>query len=369
MKVENGEDQRRRVLIFAVRDQRYPRHLLLKEKLLQIPGVEIEVVPINWNVGQLKRAISLFAEGWRKSRSTDAIFVAEFGLQYAPLAWIISRMRGAQLVVDHFVGTYETHVLDHRTYTRRSARGRYFAAVDRVAYRLADIATIDTQLRARLLAKRFPGRQTRSMALPVGAPKWARSANIAWDQRGDLPLQVLFYGNYLPLHGVPFVIEALANIPTTAPFGFALEIVGSSPDRQAAEDRVAELGLSELVTFTDAQPEDVLIEKIRKSDVVLGVFGDTFKARTVVPNKVWQGLYMGKAVLTRRADSLAELMPIVGPQLVQIDPSSPSELSRELLAIVRQKETPNFPSRVDELDRYVEAGYRALFRELGLTTR
>jgi glycosyltransferase involved in cell wall biosynthesis len=369
MKAENGEDQRRRVLIFAVRDQKYPRHLLLKEKLLQVPGVEIEVVPINWNVGQLKRAISLFAAGWRKSRSTDAIFVAEFGLQYAPLAWIISRMRGAQLVVDHFVGTYETHVLDHRTYTRRSVRGRYFAAVDRVAYRLADIATIDTELRARLLTKRFPGRRTRSLALPVGAPKWARSATTVTNRLHDSPLKVLFYGNYLPLHGVPFVIEALAHLPKTMPFGFELEIVGSAPGRQAAEDRVAELGLTEVVTFTDAQPEDVLIEKIRKSDVVLGVFGDTFKARTVIPNKVWQGLYMGKTVITRRADSLTELTPLVGPQLVEIDPSDPRSLAKHLASMAQGAQVPSFPSKADDLDQYVERAFRKLFDEVGLNRR
>jgi len=363
LNTENFAQSTVRVLIFAVRNSEYPRHQLLKKKLLLIPGVEVTTVMIDWEAGQFLRLFRLFVEGWRGSRGTSVVFVSEFGLQYAPLGWAISRLRGARLVVDHFVGTYETHVLDHRTHTRTSLRGRYFAGVDRMAYWLADVVTIDTRIRASKLSARFPRRAIRAVALPVGAPAWARERGR--DARVDgSPLKVLFYGNYLPLHGVPYVIEALAHIPSDT--AFEIEIVGSSPQRESAEIRVKEIGRSDSVTFTDALPEGILSEKIRRADVVLGVYGDTFKARTVVANKVWQGLYMGKTVITRKSAAVSELAQIVGDQLLLVNPDDPQELADHIVRLSRGPEAAQFEPLIHELDRFVDEGYEVLFSRLGL---
>jgi spore maturation protein CgeB len=52
--------------------------------------------------------------------------------------------------------------------------------------------------------------------------------------------------------------------------------------------------------------EKALAQEIREHDIILGIFGDSTKAKSVIPNKLYQALACKKAVVTLDSEPISE---------------------------------------------------------------
>ena len=68
-----------------------------------------------------------------------------------------------------------------------------------------------------------------------------------------------------------------------------------------------------------------LVARLATAHVLLGVFGTTAKAARVVPNKVYQGLALGKAMVTADTPALREFFT-PGEHLLAVQPGDPDAL-------------------------------------------
>jgi glycosyltransferase involved in cell wall biosynthesis len=319
-----------RIIQYGVHDAAYPRNARVRAALRARFGAEVVVLPRSRAASRLRRLRDDVGGLWRASRGADVVMLAEMRVTHAPLVWAVGRLRRAIVVVDGFIGLHETAVEDWGVVRPRSLRARRFAAQDLLAARAGDLVVTDTAVRASALGVRS-GRAV--LDLPVGAPDWARPTA---SPRGAGPLRVLYYGNYIPLHGVDLVVDALAQLAERR--DFAATFVGDGIRRTGIERRVAELGLEARITFTGPVPESSLGSLIARHDVVLGVFGSSPKARSVVANKVWQGLACGRTVVTQQSAAVAELGVVAGSLLVPTTPGDAASLAGALARL-----------RVDEL--------------------
>ncbi|WP_158612745.1 glycosyltransferase [Frigoribacterium sp. PhB24] len=313
------------MLQYGVHDTGYPRNVRVRAHLERRLGAVVDVAPRSRAASRLRRAFHDVRSLARGSRHADVVLVSEFRLSHAPLAWLAARLRGAVLVVDGFVGLHETAVDDGRRVAPASLAARRLRLLDAAAVRCADVYLVDTEPRAAEIVRRHhPAAPV--VPLAVGAPAWA-----TWqpsEARGDA-LRVLYYGGYIPLHGVDLVIEALVLVGARR--RVEVVFVGDGPARPSAEARVRRAGLADRCTFVDAVPESELVERIARADVVLGVFGSSAKARGVVANKVWQGLACGRTVVTQRTSALDDVQREVGGLLVQTEPASASSIADALV--------------------------------------
>jgi glycosyltransferase involved in cell wall biosynthesis len=223
-------------------------------------------------------------------------------------------------------------------------RGALLRRLDRAALRAADIVLVDTREHADLIPADL---RDKTVVTPVGAPQAWFDASPATDQPdqptadgarvGERRLRVVFFGLYTPLQGAPVIGEALgllADEPIEA------TMIGDGQDR-AAVQRVA--GRNPNVTWLDWVEAEELPGVVARHDVCLGIFGTTPKALRVVPNKVYQGLAAGCAVVTsgtgpqRRA--LADAAVFVPPgdakalaEALRSLANSPEELARRRAA-------------------------------------
>lgn len=317
--------RRLRVLYLGVESEQYPRNSRVRAYLKDHLDADITTVLIDKEPGAVRKARILLREGGAFPRdSFDVVVLAEFQLKYAPIARLLAVRYRALLVVDWFVGLYETRVEDWGMATPGSLKGRVWRAVDGAAVRLGGMVVTDSDERAEMLVRDYGAPRRFTFTLPVGAPDWAQGSDRPASDEDRI--RVLYYGGYLPLHGVDYVLEALAA--AERPDRLDVVFIGAGERRAEAERSARELGLADLIVFKDPIPEVALADEIAAADLVLGVFGTSPKAASVIANKVWQGLSAGRVVVTRRSKALDEIRSIVGDLLIEVDPTEPEQLAR-----------------------------------------
>jgi glycosyltransferase involved in cell wall biosynthesis len=290
----------RGILFFGAYDPRYPRNAIIRRgwSALGFPVAECRA-------GEKRKVHTrypiLLVRYARMRDRSPILFVPEFRHKDVPLAWVIARCSGRRLVFDPLVSRYETRVLDRGSSVPGSAQSRHNRNLDAVSLRLADLVLADTHAHARFYAKEFGTSPDKIRVLPVGFDESLFRESPLPAERSVL--EVLFYGTYLPLHGVETIVEA-ASLLRGAPVHFTL--VGAGQTFPAVQRR-ASLLPEGLVDLRGPTPVEELPAVIAASDVVLGVFGTTPKAGMVVPNKLFQALAVGRPVVTADTAAAREL--------------------------------------------------------------
>ncbi|MFE4467530.1 glycosyltransferase [Leifsonia sp. NPDC056824] len=351
-----------RVAYCRVWDENYPRNARVRAHLTGLGDVEVDLTRRGDNRSRPRRLLQDVWRAFTRVNRRDVYILSEFSNGFAPLYWLVARLNRGAFVVDAFVGKYETEVEDWGRARPRSLKARLLRFADTIAYRLADLVLIDTDVRAAAIEEAHPG--VRAMALPVGAPTWAVPA-ASPEPSGTLRL--LYYGNYAPLHGLPVVLEALGRAVEDTPI--RLTLVGDGALRPSIEKEARLLGVEALCDFRGPVPESELGDLIAGHDVVLGVFGTSRKAQTVLANKVWQGLACGKPVITQASPAIAEIVPAVGDQLVIVEDTQKCGLVDSLAAAFVQSGAESNAIPREGSARRLEQYVANRFDELGPALR
>lgn len=262
-------------------------------------------------LGKLARCWALLVLRTRQHRYRqadspfDAVLVGYLGHFDVRLArWLFP---GTPIVLDHLVSAVGT-ARDRGLGDGGGVRGWLMRAIDDGALRRADVVLVDT---AEHLAGLPSPTRDRGVVVPVGAgAEWfeagARTARERWrggpaDLTGSPAasfsaasrLRVVFVGLFTPLHGTRALGAALAAL--AADESIEVTMVGSGQDHRACRQAAAG---NPRVTWYDWVASAELPAFVAQHHVALGIFGDTEKARRVVPTKVFQAAAAGCAVVT-----------------------------------------------------------------------
>lgn len=346
-----------RVLYWAVHDPTYPRNARIRAFLEHKMGAEVVIVPkptIGSRLARVRRLLR-HLKGIRRG-DFDVVVLSEFSVQFAVTARLAAARTRAILVTDFFVGLEETEIGDFKLHKEDSLRARLLRKADRYAISQASLALTDTEARASRFSQKF---RKEFLSLPVGAPEWARM-----ESKGGRDIDFLYYGSYLPLHGVDLLVPAIAD-PKSGVRNAVF--IGSGPNRAATERRAALLESSVEFTFIDDLPANELGNYLGRARAVAGIFGDSLKAREVIANKVWQGLYAGARVVTRASPALDEIRDVVGDHLLEVSDVTPAGITTVIATAVAVPPTSLNPARA--LDSYVADKYASLEAALSARTQ
>ena len=154
----------------------------------------------------------------------------------------------------------------------------------------------------------------------------------------DSIFRVLYYGSYIPNHGVSVILGAAELLQAHSDILF--EMIGEGPERAGAERFVQQKGLIN-VQFQSWVSQDELPSRITQADVCLGAFGQTPQSLMTVHNKVYEGMAMGKPVITGQSPAIAAQFHS-GEELLAC-PRTPQGLAESILQL---KEDPAFRARL-----------------------
>ena len=250
------------------------------------------------------------------------------------------------LVIDFFVSLRETVVEDRGLISGTSIGGRLLRRCDQLAAQLSTRVITDTPEDADFFSSTTKTPRHKWSVVWVSANP---SIYVPSTDATVIPRSVLFYGTYIPLQGIEHIVRASALMPADV----SVTLIGSGQERERIEAIIREERLP--VTLIDSVSEEELEQHIARAAVCLGVFGDGPKTARVIPNKVFQCLAMGKAIITGDTPAIATLgdavvtVPVADPKAIADAVSEllgNDERRHELEIRARQKFVDHFDERV-----------------------
>ena len=266
----------------------------------------------------LWHSIAKRARAWMKSNGRpDAVLVGYMGHFDVLLAHHV--FKGVPIVLDHLIFAGDTA-------KDRGAQGlkvKLLKRLDRMAINSASLVILDTKEHQEMLE---PG--DTSMVVPVGAPdEWYEAGK----QTGERSMDIVFYGLYTPLQGVP-VIAQTARILADRGITPKFTLIGKGQDYDEVRSISKDL---DNITFHEWVEPEALPSVVASHAISLGIFSTTPKGLHVVPNKVYQSMAAGCAVIT---SDTAPQRRMLGNGVVFVRPGDPQALANAIESLVSNME-------------------------------
>ncbi len=268
---------------------------------------------------------------WRYLRAPkhDGVVVSYMGHLDVIILWPFAKLRGAKIVWDAFLSLYDTIVDDRKLIKANSAVAKLVSILEKLSCMAADIIILDTDKHADYFQKRYAIPEEKLMTVWVGAEDCFSPQpmkNQHRDNGGDF--QVLFYGQYIPLHGIEHIIDAACQLKDDR---VHWTLIGHGQQAEKIKRLARECSLGKL-TFVDWVAYEQLPEMIGKADLCLGIFGDSAKASRVIPNKVFQIIACGKPLVTRDSPAIREIISPEMPGVWLVAPGSGTAIAEAVRA-------------------------------------
>ena len=239
-----------------------------------------------------------------RARTHQCVIVGYPGFLEILLGRVLNLFSGRLMVLVSFISLYDTIVVDRGLAAPGSWRAAILKAIDQIAFRVADLVLVDTQEQIRYYAQLFGLPEGKFQRSFVGHEFHEYEPPAEAADQGSGLFRVLFYGTYVPLHGVDVILEAASRLLPQREIHFTL--IGRGQLFESVETRARELFNVELIDRWLGPDE--LVERIRSADLCLGIFGSTAKAARVIPYKVFGAIALRKAVVTRDSPAIREFL-------------------------------------------------------------
>jgi glycosyltransferase involved in cell wall biosynthesis len=241
--------------------------------------------------------------------------------------------RGRPIVFNPLVSLADTLVADRGRFRPGSLAARALEAVDRRAFRAADVVVADTEADAHFFAGLaglgevpvcFVGAEDR-----LFKPNWSRPDHF----------HALFVGKLIPLQGVETILSAAREAPE-----IDFRLVGSGQLEGLLSSRPPNV---EHVPWIEYER---LPAEIQRAGCSLGIFGTTGKAQRVIPNKAFQAIACAAPLITAGTPATRELL-VDEESALLVAPGDAKALAHAVRRLAADS----------ELSRRIAAGGRAAY--------
>lgn len=238
--------------------------------------------------------------------SHDCVIVGYLGHLDVLVLWPFAKLRKKPIVWDAFISLYDTVVNDRKLISSANPVAFLLHSFEWLACKAADFVFLDTEAHAGYFREEYSLTKNNCFSVFVGA-ETSRFPNRvpqgARDQQRQ-EISVLFYGQFIPLHGIETIVKAAALLKDEERISWTL--IGKGQVEETISGMLDEIAHPKLqwIPWVDYER---LNEFIHQADICLGIFGTSEKAARVIPNKVYQIVACGKPFITRDSAAIREL--------------------------------------------------------------
>lgn len=279
-------------------------------------------------LGRILRKYKIFieiAKRFNQLQSVNAIYVGYPGHFDVLVAYPIAKLLHKKLVFNPLLIFYTGFTEEQGILRKNSLLAKILRAGESLVYNLCDVVFADTPFQKDYLMKVFNVPEKKIRVLPIGADD--RYYRYTPYTNKTKTINVVYYGLYSPIHGVEHIIEAANMLRDKKDITFTF--VGNGNTFKENFERAKTLGLKN-VTFH----YDVPVEKhpaiIQKTDIFFGFLQNHPTVDRVIPNKIYQGLALGKTIITADAPVIRSVFTDK-KNVYLCKPSDPKDLARAIL--------------------------------------
>ncbi|MFV2043851.1 MAG: glycosyltransferase [Anaerolineales bacterium] len=334
-----------RVCYFGTYRARYSRNQIMIEGLRRN---RVEVIECHEELWQgIEDRVEVASGGWAKPafwaralraylrlfwqhrhvKAYDVMIVGYPGQFDVFLARLLSWWRRRPLVWDIFMSIYLI-ALERGVDRRSRMTVRLIRYVEKIASQLPELLILDTDQYLSWFASVHGVSADKFRIVPTGADDRIFSPTSIHND-ADRVFRVIYYGTFIPNHGVEYIIEAARILADEGSIQF--ELIGRGPDRNMAQVLAEQYRLSS-VAFTDWLEKTELVSRVARADVCLGSFGVTPQSLMTVQNKIYEGMAMAKAVITGDSPAVRQVLQD-GKHVYLCERANPQALAKAITAL------------------------------------
>ncbi len=334
-----------KICYFGTYRQGYSRNKIMIAALQKV-GIEVEECHVQLWHG-IQDRVEIVTGGWKrpsfwwrivrvyfkliiksiKLKDFDILMVGYPGQFDVFFAKILAVIRGKPLVWDVFMSIYlvsKERKLDKKNrFTINLIR-----FVENLSLQLPDLLLQDTVEYVRWFSSEYGIPDERFRIVSTGADDRIFSSRNS--SRKDKKFLVLYYGTFIPNHGVMKIIQAAVLLRNEKNIYF--EFIGDGPDKKSAEMYSIEHQLNNVRFLTWMQQEE-LLDYIAGADICLGAFGNTPQSLMTVQNKIYECMAMGKPIITGDSPALRNNLP--DKTVILCSRDNPQDIAIEILRLKR----------------------------------
>lgn len=220
------------------------------------------------------------------------------------LSWKLFN-RKIPIIFNPYTSLIDSVTMDYRKLKKKSFLAKFYYLIEWIAFHLSDLIISQSNMEKYRFCELFHLNPKKIFRIFIGS-----NEELFYPQKFEGfkdNFIVSFNGNYIPLHGIDYIIKSAKKIEQNTK-DILFEIIGGNL-LQIYEKRriIKKFGISN-IKFIPHIPINEIPQTIAKSDIQLGVFGSTLKTRRVIPNKVLTALAMKKPIITGNTKAINELL-------------------------------------------------------------
>ena len=239
----------------------------------------------------------------KECKNVDTVIVGYIG--QLDIFWlrflILFKKKKPKIIFIPLVSLYDTAIIDRGLSEKNNIFAKFLFYVDKYSFKTADLIIFDTNEHINYICDLFNLNKNKFKRVWVGADEDVFYPILNNDDKKENnTFEVLFFGKYIPLHGLEYIIKAAKLLENEEDIKFKMIGNGQLYNKIIALSKKLNIKNIDFIKWIEY---DKLVNEINEADVILGIFGGTDKSLRVIPNKIFQAIACGKAVIT--GDSLA----------------------------------------------------------------
>lgn len=309
-------DKNLEICFFGTYDRNFTSNRIVLEGL-RINGVEVLEINSEVKLTQLDRETDMtwlhfikrilrkyqiiveVAKNIKELKECTALYVGYPGHVDVIPAFIISKLFKLKLIFNPLVIIYTGYADDQGILKGSSLLGKAIKFGEKTIYRLCDMVIADTPYQKKHLMDEYGVSENKLAVLPIGADdKVYRFLGI---KKPDNEFNVVYYGLFTPLHGCEYIIQAANILKKHKDIKFVM--VGKGHTFDSTFKMAQKLQLKNVIFYPDMTEIDAF-DTLKEADVFLGFLQKHPSVDRIIPNKVYQGIALGKAVISARSKAI-----------------------------------------------------------------
>lgn len=302
-----------RACYFGTYRAEYPRNIMMIDSLRRM-GVDVIICHEQlWR--DIDDRVQIASGGWRKIgfairvistyykllskyiQITDYdILILGYPAHYEVfLAWVLTRLKKKPLCWDILMSIYQ--VARERRLDRVSPLTlTILKNIERIASRLPDLLFLESEeyIDWYVNIHKLSREKFRQIPMGVDTSKYHPISMV----RDNPKFIILYYGSFIPNHGVHIMVEAAHRLMSSTDLLFIF--IGIGPEYEYIKKWVEDNHVIN-VNLLGWVDDNTLIFNINQADICMGVFGQTPQSHMTIQHKILESLAMQKPLITGKS--------------------------------------------------------------------